>query len=525
MINMALNDNIKQLKMKINSDGTLSENILVKYASQLYDNVTINDIPFNGTSNILLQATDIPYDPIGTNLVSEDVQAAISELANSSSVANDGTLTLQLGNPGATNTTISIVNGTGFSANTAINTTYDIAVGPALTALSSLMTDQLSTGFIKKTDRDTFVLDTNTYLTAESDTLQSVTSRGATTGVSLRLLNTTNSTSSSTGSLIVDGGIGVKKDVYVDQNITTRSLIVRGDAAAPLSEIEIVGTLMGDPFNPDAKHASILAPEVLYIDPKPHNNDGGEVIIKGNLTVTGTTTTISSNNLSIKDKDIIIAENASTLSLANGAGIIVSADDLASFIVNAPRTSWLSSLNLELGSGRGLYLNGSTSGFSLLKASAEAGDHTITLPSEDGTLALVSDLPHLMTDNVHTATPWRLFYSNATGAVAELSLGSSGKVLKSNGTEVAPSWENDLDTWQQNTQTNDGYVLAGGTNYDKVWRTDSSGVPGWRNEEFINLSDTPLEYPLDTSTKQYLVRVKSTGDGLEFVDSVDCGAY
>jgi hypothetical protein len=53
------------------------------------------------------------------------------------------------------------------------------------------------------------------YLTAEVDTLATVTGRGATTGTALTLTNATNATSSSTGALVITGGLAVNANVYV----------------------------------------------------------------------------------------------------------------------------------------------------------------------------------------------------------------------------------------------------------------------------------------------------------------------
>jgi hypothetical protein len=81
------------------------------------------------------------------------------------------------------------------------------------------------------------------YLTAEADTLATVTGRGATTGTAISITNNTASTTSSTGALLVTGGVGIG------------------------------GAL----------------------------NVGGAVVIGGNLTVNGTTTTINSTQKTIDD--------------------------------------------------------------------------------------------------------------------------------------------------------------------------------------------------------------------------------
>lgn len=70
---------------------------------------------------------------------------------------------------------------------------------------------------------DDIVITTNTStgeITWDNvSTLQSVTGRGSTTTFSVHFANTSNSTSSATGSLYADGGVGVAKDVYVGGDV------------------------------------------------------------------------------------------------------------------------------------------------------------------------------------------------------------------------------------------------------------------------------------------------------------------
>jgi hypothetical protein len=54
---------------------------------------------------------------------------------------------------------------------------------------------------------------TNTF--TESDTLQNVTDRGATTSVAVSITNATNATTTSSGALIVTGGVGIGGDLFV----------------------------------------------------------------------------------------------------------------------------------------------------------------------------------------------------------------------------------------------------------------------------------------------------------------------
>lgn len=59
------------------------------------------------------------------------------------------------------------------------------------------------------------------------------------------------------------------------------------------------------------------------------------------------------------------------------------------------------------------------------------------------------------------------------------------KTLKTS--SAAATWdvihgEIDKDTWTANSKTAAGYVAAGGSNANKVWKTDANGNPGWRDD-------------------------------------------
>jgi lipopolysaccharide export system protein LptA len=65
----------------------------------------------------------------------------------------------------------------------------------------------------------------------------------------------------------------------------------------------------------------------LSINPKTTDDNTGTVIIKGNLTVDGLTTTINSTTLTVDDKNIVLASGAEADSDADGAGITIDGAD------------------------------------------------------------------------------------------------------------------------------------------------------------------------------------------------------
>lgn len=75
----------------------------------------------------------------------------------------------------------------------------------------------------------------------------------------------------------------------------------------------------------------------LYIDPAPTDSDGGDLVIRGNLTVQGTQTIINSTTLSVNDKNIVLADSAADGTEADGAGFTIGG---ASYTGTKPTITW-----------------------------------------------------------------------------------------------------------------------------------------------------------------------------------------
>jgi hypothetical protein len=67
----------------------------------------------------------------------------------------------------------------------------------------------------------------------------------------------------------------------------------------------------------------LRGPATFTIDPAAIGDNTGEVVIKGDLTVEGTTTTINSTTLTVDDKNIVLGSGSANAAAADGAGISV----------------------------------------------------------------------------------------------------------------------------------------------------------------------------------------------------------
>ena len=95
----------------------------------------------------------------------------------------------------------------------------------------------------------------------------------------------------------------------------------------------------------------------LYIDPNPVGDSaggfGGELVIRGNLTVQGTTTTVNSTTVSINDKNIVLADSAADATAADGAGLTIGgalySGTKPTFLYDGASNRWDINVPLDIG--------------------------------------------------------------------------------------------------------------------------------------------------------------------------------
>jgi hypothetical protein len=107
-----------------------------------------------------------------------------------------------------------------------------------------------------------------------------------------------------------------------------------------------------------------------------------DMIITGNLQVTGTTTTVSSATLTTADKVIIVASGSVNSAAADGAGISVAGAN-ATFLYNNTSNAWSSSQDITIASGKVYEINGT----SVLSSSTLGSGVTASSLTSVGTIA------------------------------------------------------------------------------------------------------------------------------------------
>ena len=114
---------------------------------------------------------------------------------------------------------------------------------------------------------------------------------------------TTQSTTKDTGSVVFEGGVGIEKNLNIGGNFNIGGHVnIPGHAV--IDKIKIDDNVISSVTGSDNK---------IFIDPFPDGlSNEGDVIIKGNLQVDGTTTTINSTQSTVNDPIMTVGDVTST---------------------------------------------------------------------------------------------------------------------------------------------------------------------------------------------------------------------
>ena len=135
----------------------------------------------------------------------------------------------------------------------------------------------------------------------------------------------------------------------IDSEVTT----LQGEVTTLQSNVTSIQSLQGTEstdsptFNNLTVSGYISGPASMTIDPAAVGDNTGTLVIAGNLQVDGVTTTVNSETLTVSDKNITLASNATDNSTANGAGLTVAGAN-ATLNYNGTTDEWEFNKNLRL---------------------------------------------------------------------------------------------------------------------------------------------------------------------------------
>ena len=256
-----------------------------------------------------------------------------------------------------------------------------------------------------------------------------------------------------TGATVLNGGLTMDTDKFTVADTTGNTSIGgtlavtgdqtnTGDLAVNGGDITTTSTGTATLFNTNATTLNIGgAATTVSIGAVTGTAtiNNAEVVISGNLSVNGTTTTINSTTLTVDDKNIELGSvGTPTNTTADGGGITLKgATDKTLNWVNAT-TAWTSSEHIALAAGKTLLVSGSSSGTTTVTASAAASG-TLTLPAATDTLVGKATTDTLTNKSISLTNNTVTFTSLELKTACSDETGSGDLVFATSPTLVTPT--------------------------------------------------------------------------------------
>jgi len=158
---------------------------------------------------------------------------------------------------------------------------------------------------------------------------------------------------------------GVDSDGNGNTDVTvTGSNALTYDSNGTLSltgSLEVIGSALIDNIKLDGNVISTTdSSNLIVIDPSPVGDSAGgyqgDVIVRGNLYVQGTTTQVNSTTVNLRDKNIVLADSAADSAAADGAGITVEGAN-ATITYDHATGAWDFNRTINLADSAGLTVN------------------------------------------------------------------------------------------------------------------------------------------------------------------------
>jgi hypothetical protein len=227
---------------------------------------------------------------------------------------------------------------------------------------------------------------------------------------------------------------------------------------------------------------------------------GGNMIVEGNLTVNGTTTTVNSSTLLVEDKNIELAKTANpTDANADGGGIILKGDTDHTLLWNNAEDAWKSSEHINLNSGKAYKING------------------ITVIDENGLGPGITSAPGITSFGIQTELTVDDLYINDN--VIESTPINSSVVLKPNGSGTvnvsAKRISNIADPTNPQDASTKNYTDFTIRGMPLIFSIDTTGLTNSDISNYLTILAPPAQYRNGTEARLLCVQYTNNSVALD----------